>query len=80
MSRQIAVRLPDDMVERIDALIADGATPSRAAFVESALEREFRRRIYEAEAETLVALKASGEPDEFEALAEWGARQPTALD
>ena len=73
MSKQIAVRLPEHMVEQIDTLVSDGAVPSRAALVQSALERELRRRIYEHEVETLLALKAAEEPDE---LAEWGARRP----
>ncbi|HEY9497231.1 MAG TPA: YlcI/YnfO family protein [Intrasporangium sp.] len=76
MSKQIAVRLPEHMVEQIDTLVSDGAVPSRAALVQSALERELRRRIYEHEVETLLALKAAGKPDEFAELAEWGARRP----
>ena len=73
MSKQIAVRLPEHMVEQIDTLVSDGAVPSGAALVQSALERELRRRIYEHEVETLLALKAAEEPDEF---AGWGARRP----
>ena len=73
MSKQIAGRLPEHMVEQIDTLVSDGAVPSRAALVQSALERELRRRIYEHEVETLLALKAAGKPDEF---AGWGARRP----
>jgi len=80
MSKQIAVRLPEHMVEQIDTLVSDGAVPSRAALVQSALERELRRRIYEQEVETLLALKAAREPDEFAELAEWGAREPVDVD
>ena len=80
MSKQIAVRLPEHMVEQIDTLVSDGAVPSRAALVQGALERELRRRIYEQEVETLLALKAAGEPDEFAEFAEWGARQPVDID
>jgi Arc/MetJ-type ribon-helix-helix transcriptional regulator len=80
MTKQIAVRLPEELVDQIDALIAEGATASRAAFVESALEREFRRRLYEREVEILKAIPVGEDPDGLDALAEWGARQPTGLD
>lgn len=80
MSKQIAVRLPDQLVDQIDALIAEGAVASRASLVERALEREFRRRLYEREIQVLTALQESGEPDEFEELARWGSRQPIDLD
>ena len=45
MSTQIAVRLPDEMVAYLDAEVAAGRVPSRAAFVTSALEREIMRQI-----------------------------------
>ena len=37
MTMQIAVRLPDEMVEFLDRLVAEGQAPSRAAVVEQAL-------------------------------------------
>ncbi len=40
MTTQIAVRLPDDMVEFLDGQVASGRAPSRAAVVASAIERE----------------------------------------
>ncbi len=43
MSNEVAVRLPEHMVEQIDTLVSDAAMPSRAALVQSALEREIRR-------------------------------------
>lgn len=43
MSKQIAVRLPDDIVAFVDELVSGGAAPSRAAVVTRALERERRR-------------------------------------
>ena len=40
MSTQIAVRLPDDIMAFLDETAARGETPSRAAIVSRALERE----------------------------------------
>jgi Arc/MetJ-type ribon-helix-helix transcriptional regulator len=39
MSVQIAVRLPDDDLERLDAAVARGVFPSRAAAVRAGLQR-----------------------------------------
>jgi antitoxin MazE3 len=45
VSKQIAVRLPDEVVEFIDQEVRESRMPSRAAFVQKALERERRRLI-----------------------------------
>lgn len=45
MSTQIAVRLPDDMVEFVDHLVATGRGSSRASVIMRALERERRHEI-----------------------------------
>jgi Arc/MetJ-type ribon-helix-helix transcriptional regulator len=45
MSKQIAVRLPEDIVEYVDGLVRDGKADSRAIVVTRALERERRRSI-----------------------------------
>ncbi len=45
MSKQIAVRIPEDMVAFVDELVSRGAAPSRAAVVTRALERERRRAL-----------------------------------
>jgi len=42
MTTQIAVRLPDPMVAFLDASVADGKAPSRAALVAAAVERQMR--------------------------------------
>jgi Arc/MetJ-type ribon-helix-helix transcriptional regulator len=39
MSKMITVRLSDERTERLDALVADGTFPSRAAAVTTALDR-----------------------------------------
>jgi Arc/MetJ-type ribon-helix-helix transcriptional regulator len=44
MSVEIVVELPGPLVEEVDALVTSGVEKSRAAIVERALLREFRRR------------------------------------
>jgi Arc/MetJ-type ribon-helix-helix transcriptional regulator len=53
MSKQIAVRLPEDLVEFVDERVGSGACRSRAAVVTQALERERRRAIAARDAEIL---------------------------
>ncbi|SEM14252.1 Ribbon-helix-helix protein, copG family [Blastococcus sp. DSM 46786] len=74
MSIQIAVRLPDELVEFLDQLVSDGRAPSRAAVVSRALHRERRREIAARDAAILAA--ADGEDDDLDALAEHAARVP----
>jgi len=73
MSKQIAVRLPDELVEFIDTLVRRGSASSRAAFVTRALERERRREIAARDAMILAA--ADADPD-LDSLAEHAARTP----
>ncbi len=68
MSTQIAVRLPDEMVAFLDQAVADGSAPSRAAVISSALEREMRRRLAEADA---AILTRAGAGDDLDALVAW---------
>lgn len=75
MSKQIAVRLPDDLVAFVDGLVGDGEAPSRAFVVTRALERERRRAVAARDA----AILASSKPDpDMDALATHVA--PAALD
>lgn len=76
MSRQIAVRLPDDLVEFVDRLVADGAASSRAAVVKRALDRERRREVAARDAAILAG--SSPDPD-LQSLAEYAARMPSGL-
>ena len=77
MSTQIAVRLPDHMVQELDQLVADGTAPSRASVVEEALRRELRRYLYEREAKIL----ANAEPDpELDAWMSRYSKEPLDLD
>ena len=76
MSKQIAVRLPDELVDFVDDVVNSGAGRSRAAVVIQALERERRRVIAARDAEIL----ARTEPDpELVGLAEHAAVLPSAL-
>lgn len=65
MSTQISVRLDDRLVAQLDALVTSGAARSRAAILESALERELRARLYAREAEILAAAAPDPELDEW---------------
>jgi Arc/MetJ-type ribon-helix-helix transcriptional regulator len=51
MSRQITVRLPDELVGFLDAVVESGGARSRSDVVAKALEREPRRLIAERDAE-----------------------------
>ena len=76
MSTQIAVRLPEELVEFIDKLVTDGRAASRAAVVSQALQRERRREIAARDAAILSAI--DDDDDDLDALAEHAAH--LALD
>jgi predicted transcriptional regulator len=71
MSVQIAVRLADETVERLDRLVDAGDARSRASVIERALAREFRRLIAERDA---AILAVDGPDADMDALAEYAAR------
>jgi Arc/MetJ-type ribon-helix-helix transcriptional regulator len=71
MSRQIAVRLDNDLVEFVDEIVGSGRERSRAAVVARALERERRRMAAAHDAEIL---ETTGSDPELEGLAEHAAR------
>jgi antitoxin MazE3 len=70
MSKQIAVRLPDDIVEFVDDVVAEGDATSRAAVVSRALRRERRRRLAARDA---VILAGAGRDRELDELARYAA-------
>ena len=76
MSKQIAVRLPDELVEFVDGAVASGAARSRASVVTQALERERRRAAAEKDAEILAR---TGPDTELAGLAEYAAKLPSTL-
>jgi Arc/MetJ-type ribon-helix-helix transcriptional regulator len=70
MTKQIAVRIPDDLVEFVDGVVRSGAERSRAAVVTHALERE-RRRADAARDATILA--RTGPDPELSGLADYAA-------
>ena len=66
MTMQIAVRLPEELVQFIDRLVAEGRVPSRAAAVSQALQRERRREVAARDA----AILAAQPDDDLDSLAE----------
>ncbi|KJL34758.1 MULTISPECIES: hypothetical protein [Microbacterium] len=70
MSTQIAVRLPDPVVEFLDREVSAGRASSRAAVVASALEREMRRLLAERDVEIL---RREGAADDLDGLVDWTA-------
>lgn len=77
MSKQIAVRLPDELVEFLDELVAAGRFDSRAAVVTRELKR-LKRRI-EAEADAEIYRREGDDPDLVE-FVRYTSRLPMALD
>lgn len=76
MTKQLTVRLPEDLVEFVDQRVGQGKAASRAAVVARALDRERRREIAERDA-AILALNPDGE-DDLDELAALAAR--TTLD
>jgi antitoxin MazE3 len=77
MSKQIAVRLPDDIVEFVDRLVADGHANSRAVVVARALDRERRRQTAARDA---AILAEAGADSDFDSLADYVTHAPLDLD
>ncbi len=77
MTKQIAVRLPDDLVDFLDRLVDNGQARSRAVVVTRALERERRREM--AARDAAVLAKAGHDPD-LDELARYAAGLSTDLD
>ena len=66
MSKQITVRLPDELVDFMDQLVATDKASSRATVVARAMERERRRELA---ARDLAILTEHGEYDDLDGLA-----------
>jgi Arc/MetJ-type ribon-helix-helix transcriptional regulator len=77
MSKQIAVRLPDDLVDFVDGIVSSGAGRSRAAVLIKALERERRRAVAARDAQILAR---TGPDPELAGLASHAVGLPSALD
>ena len=76
MTKQIAVRLPDDLVGFLDALVAEGRFDSRAAIVTRELKRLKRRIEAEQDAEIY---RREGDDPELLAFVQHASRQPMDL-
>jgi Arc/MetJ-type ribon-helix-helix transcriptional regulator len=76
MSKQIAVRLPDELVDFVDEVVGSGGGRSRAAVVTRALERERRRAVTARDAEILAG---TGPDPELAGLAEHAVGLPSQL-
>jgi Arc/MetJ-type ribon-helix-helix transcriptional regulator len=76
MSKQIAVRLPEELVDFVDEQVAGGVLPSRAAVVTRALAHERRRAVAAHDAEILAR---TGQDPELAGLAEHAVRLPFPL-
>lgn len=80
MTIQITVRLADELVEYVDARVRDGRGASRAEIVAAALERDRRRVAAERDAAIYAAHAGEDDPDDWEGLAAYGARDPLEID
>jgi Arc/MetJ-type ribon-helix-helix transcriptional regulator len=76
MSKQIVIRLPDDLIEFVDDLIEAGVGRSRASIVTRALECERRRVVAARDAETLTR---TGPDSELVGLAEYVVSRLSSL-
>ncbi len=77
MSKQIAVRIPNELVEFVDSLVAHGEASSRADVVARALVREQRRL---RTLKDIAILCSSRQSDDLDELAAFGANQQIDLD
>jgi len=76
MSKQIAVRLPDELVDFVDEVVGSGNGRSRATVVTHALERERRRAVAARDAQILAS---TGPDPELVGLAEYAVGLPSEL-
>lgn len=77
MSKQIAVRLPDELVDFVDGLVAQGRFESRAAVVTRELRRLKRRIEAEQDAEIY---RREGDDPELAEFARYASKLPMNLD
>lgn len=77
MTTQIAVRLPDELVNFLDRSVAEDIAASRAALVSRAVEREMRRQAALAD---VAILSRQGTEDDLDALVSWSAANSSFED
>ena len=76
MSVQIAVRLPEEAVDFVDAQVSSGAAKSRADFIWHAIKREQRRLAAEHDLAVLIAAPYAEFDDMHEHVAHTGYPNP----
>lgn len=77
VSTQIAVRLPDEVVEYLDAQVRSGRAKSRAELITRLIGREQRRDRSVAD---LDRITAAGHHDDLEASVATARRTPLGID
>lgn len=77
VSTQIAVRLPDELVEQLDEEVRQGAAATRAELIRTMLTRELHRAAVAAELATLA--QPWDDSDDLDGLAAWAGAQTVAL-
>ncbi len=80
MSTQIAIRLPDEVVEFIDEQVRSGNARSRAAVVSRSIARDARRQRAEQDIVRLLAEREAGGFNEFDDLAAMASRTMLDID
>lgn len=78
VSTQIAIRLPDELVEQLDEQVRKGIAGNRTELIRALLARELRR--VEIEAERAVLEQPWADPDDLAGLATWAGRRPLPLE
>ena len=78
MTVQIAVRLPAQLVNSLDALVVSGAARSRASVIERALLRGLRYQRMLQEVEILNS--GIGADEDLDSLARFGSGLPLDVD
>jgi Arc/MetJ-type ribon-helix-helix transcriptional regulator len=76
-TRQITIRVEEDLLDFVDALVGQGDRASRADAVNRALRRERRHQVAVRDLEIMAAVDGDLYPD-LNGLAEWAAQQPVA--
>jgi len=74
VSVQIAIRLPNELVDRLDDRVRSGGAANRTELIRSLLTAALRHLDIEAERAALA--QPRNDPDDLDGLAAWAARQP----
>lgn len=78
VSIQIAIRLPEELVEHLDEQVRKGAAGNRTELIRTLLVGELRRA--EIEAERAALTQPWNDPDDLVGLAAWARHQSLPLE